>query len=281
MRLIFLFLLLPSILDAGEIPVLRFDDAVSWKQIFDFGFRPKYNDGLEDHMCICPNQSFWVQFKNRDQKFKIENGRVAFTFSDGDFLEMVWHQGTEAITLEEGKLRAGEFRKVFDGYIVKEITMPPLIDPSGLVDAGNAENNIEARIGEYVIWYGFDNSFGTKKPIIPHFYITWSFPGMPDTKPKDVRDVVRAPKGYEWYSLDPKVNTPDPVAALSSLSGPESKDLPQNSPLIPRKERRRNLMELQQTSAQGTPWGWWVALGTVLIAVVVWFIRKLMNRPKR
>jgi hypothetical protein len=209
------------------------------------------------------------------------NGRVAFTFSDGDFLEMVWHQGTEAITLEEGKLRAGEFRKVFDGYIVKEITMPPLIDPSGLVDAGNAENNIEARIGEYVIWYGFDNSFGTKKPIIPHFYITWSFPGMPDTKPKDVRDVVRAPKGYEWYSLDPKVNTPDPVAALSSLSGPESKDLPQNSPLIPRKERRRNLMELQQTSAQGTPWGWWVALGTVLIAVVVWFIRKLMNRPKR
>jgi hypothetical protein len=281
MRLIFLFLLLPSILDAGDIPVLRFDDAVSWKQIFDFGFRPKHNDGLEDHMCICPNQSFWVQFKNRDQKFKIENGRVAFTFSDGDFLEMVWHQGTEAITLEEGKLRAGEFRKVFDGYIVKEITMPPLIDPSGLVDAGNAENNIEARIGEYVIWYGFDNSFGTKKPIIPHFYITWSFPGMPDTKPKDVRDVVRPPKGYEWYSLDPKVNTPDSMAALSSSSDSGTKELPQNSPTRSRDGKRRNLLESQKIAVQNTHWGWWVSLFAVVTAVVVWISMKLMNRSKR
>jgi hypothetical protein len=281
MRLIFLFLLLPSILDAEDIPVLRFDDAVSWKQIFDFGFRPKHNDGLEDHMCICPNQSFWVQFKNRDQKFKIENGRVAFTFSDGDFLEMVWHQGTEAITLEEGKLRVGEFRKVFDGYIVKEITIPPLIDPSGLVDAGNAENNIEARIGEYVIWYGFDNSFGTKKPIIPHFYITWSFPGMPDTKPKDVRDVVRPPKGYEWYSLDPKVNTPDPAAVLGSSFDLGTKEVLQGSPTRSRDGKRRNLLESQKIAVQNTHWGWWVSLFAVVTAVVVWISMKLMNRSKR
>jgi hypothetical protein len=104
---------------------------------------------------------------------------------------------------------------------------------------------------------------------------------MPDVKLKDVRDVVRPPKGYEWYSLDPKVNTPDPAAAVSSSSERESKDLPQNSPPIPRKERRRNLKELQQISAQSTPWGWWVAVGTVLIAVVVWISKKLMNRSKR
>ena len=55
---------------------------------------------------------------------------------------MIWHQGAEAITLEEGKLRADAFRQVFDGYIVQEMTMPNLIDPSGLVAAGNDKNNI-------------------------------------------------------------------------------------------------------------------------------------------
>ena len=266
---------------AAEVPILYFDNEVTWKQIFDSGFRPKHNDGLEDHMCICQNQSFWVQFKNRNLKFKIENGRVAFTFSYGDFLEMVWHQGVEAITLEEGKIRADEFHKVFDGYIVQEITMPRIIDPSGLVDANNDENNIKARVGQYRISYGFDNSFGTVKPIIPHFYITWSFPGMPDTKPKDVADVVRPPKGYEWYSLDPKVNTPDPERTSSHSPEPETKELTQTSPSVSRKERRPNLPEPQKINIQTTHWGWWLGLLTILMAVVGWIVKKLINRSHR
>ncbi len=84
---------------------------------------------------------------------------------------MLWFQGSEAITLDEGRRRAAEFRRMFDGYIVQEITMPYLIDPSGLVEAGNDNNNVKVRVGEYLIWYGFDNSMGKTKPIIPHFYI--------------------------------------------------------------------------------------------------------------
>jgi hypothetical protein len=281
MRFILVLLMCISISDAKEIPILRFDNVITWKQIFDSGFRPKHLEGLEDQKCVCENQSFWVQFKGRDLKFKIENGRVAFNFLHDDFLALVWHQGIEAITLKEGQNRADEFRKVFDGYIVKEITMPRLIDPSGLVDANNAENNIEARIGEYVIWYGFDNSFGTVKPIIPHFYIAWSFPGRPDVKLKDADDVVRPPKGYEWYSLDPKVNTPDLGVALSSSSDSGIKEPPQNSPGIPRQERRRNLPESQTIAGQNTPWGWWVGLLAVVTAVVIWISKKLINRPRR
>ncbi len=210
MKTILLTLIFTQILSAAEIPILRFDNQITWKQIFDYGFRPKHVEGLERKTCEAPNQSFWLEFKGRESKFKIDDGRLSFSFLHDDFLSMVWHQGGEAITLEEGKRRADEFRKVFDGYIIQEITMPNLIDPSGLVDAGNDNNNIKARVGEYLITYGFDNSMAKTKPIIPHFYITWSFPGMPDARLKDARDVVRPPKGYEWYSLDPKVNTPDP-----------------------------------------------------------------------
>ena len=135
MRTLLIGLLLRSFLLAAEIPTLCFEDRVTWKQVFDFGFRPKHLEGLERNTCVCLNQSFWVQFKDSDLRFKVESGRVSFSFLYDDFLSMVWHQGGEAITLEEGKRRADEFRKVFDGYIVQEITMPHMIDPSGLVDA--------------------------------------------------------------------------------------------------------------------------------------------------
>jgi hypothetical protein len=161
---------------------------------------------------VSYNQSFTLQFKDREPTFKIEHGRVEFVVKNDDFIQMIWHQGTDPITLEEGKRRADAFRKVFEGYIIQEITMPRLIDPSGLVDANNDENNIKARVGKYLIWYGFDNSMGKLKPIIPHFYISYNFPGRPDEPYKKVTDPVRPPVGYEWYSLDPKASTPDPEA---------------------------------------------------------------------
>lgn len=261
-----------QILSAGEIPTLRFDDRLTWKQVFDFGFRPKHLEGLERNTCVCNNQSFWVQFKGRELKFRVENGRVSFSFLYDDFLSMVWHQGAEAITLEEGKRRADAFREVFDGYIVQEITMPSLIDPSGLVDAGNAENNIEARIGEYVIWYGFDNSMRKDKPIIPHFYIAWSFPGKPDSRTKDTGDVVRPPKGYEWYSLDPKVNTPDPESAPEPLPDPEIKISRKETPALPMVEAKIPQPENPKAVNDESRWGGWLIgiFSFIIAAVIVW-----------
>jgi hypothetical protein len=202
----------PKATSNPEVPTLRFDEGgVTWKQAFEAGFRPKHLEGLETSKCVSHNQSFLLQFKDREPAFKIETGRLQFVVEDDNFIRMIWHQGADPITLEEGKRRADAFRKVFDGHIIQEITMPRLIDPSGLVDANNDENNIKARVGKYLIWYGFDNSMGKVTPIIPHFYIAYNFPGMPDTPWRNAREPVRPPVGYEWYSLDPKVSTPDPT----------------------------------------------------------------------
>lgn len=271
-KILTLWLIYSPVLRAVDAPTLHFDNQVTWKQIFDSGFRPKHLEGLESHRCVCQNQSLWVQFKDRDPKFKLETGRLAFGFFYDDFLQMVWHQGREPITMEEGKLKADEFRKIFDGYVVQEITMPRLIDPSGFVDAGNDENNVKAQVGEYRIWYGFDNSMGKVKPIIPHFYIVWSFPGRPDYRLKDSRDVVRPPKGYEWYNLDPKVITPDPGWKAEALPLPEIKVSD---------EKRGNLsnlgveikpLEKTQVLTKKSRLGWWVIgiLGSIIAAVLIW-----------
>jgi hypothetical protein len=272
MKAFLLWLICSTVLSAADIPTLHFEDRITWKQIFDFGFRPKHLEGLERNTCVCQNQSFWLKFKNRESKFKVEVGRVRFSFFYDDFLSMLWHQGTEAITLEEGSRRAAEFRKVFDGYVVQEITMPRLIDPSGLVDAGNDENNVKVRVGEYRITYGFDNSMRKDKPLIHHFYITWSFPGMPDSRLKDSRDVVRPPKGYEWYSLDPKVITPEPGSKAEALPLPEQEVPGQKRPDPPNSGVETKPPEKPKGLTSESRLGWWVIgiLGSIIAAVLTW-----------
>lgn len=257
---------------SAEIPTLRFDDRVTWKQIFDFGFRPKHLEGLERNTCVSQNQSFWVEFKGRESKFRVQDGRVSFSFLYDDFLSMVWHQSTEAITLEEGTRRADEFRKLFDGYIIQEITMPRLIDPSGLVDAGNDENNVKVRVGEYLITYGFDNSTRKDKPIIPHFYITWSFPEMPDSRSKDSGDVVRPPKGYEWYSLDPEVSTPDPGSKPEPLPESEIKIPTKETPALPKVEVKNVRPAEPKAVKDDSRLRWWLIgiLSFIIAAVLGW-----------
>jgi|GEM_PF-6090044 len=270
-RIILSLLICSPILSAAEIPTLKFDDKISWKQIFNFGFRPKHLEGLERNTCVSQNQSFWLQFKNRESKFKLERGSIDFTFLYDDFLTLIWHQGAEPITLEEGKRRSDEFRKLFNGYIVQEISMPNLIDPSGLVDAGNDENNVKARVGEYLIWYGFDNSLGKEKPIIPHFYIAWSFPGRPDMRGKDSGDVVRPPKGYEWYSLDPKVNTPDPGTTPDKLPAPETKDLIETPKEAAEKPNTDSSKISDSPDEPKSSFLRWMVGGFVLLAILLLF----------
>jgi hypothetical protein len=189
-----------------------------------------------------------------------------------DFLSTVWHQGAEAITLEEGSRRADEFRKVFEGYIVQEMTMPSLIDPNGLVDAGNDVNNVKARVGKYRITYGFDNSMRKDKPIIPHFYITWSFPGKPDSRTKDSGDVVRPPKGYEWYSLDPKVSTPDPGSKPETLLSQEIIIPKKENPALSNDEANNIHPERTKDEKDESRLGWWLIgiLGFIIASLLVW-----------
>ncbi len=274
MKIIFLiWLCIGQLVCRGDIPTLRFDSDISWKRIFEFGFRPKHIEGLERSQCVCYNQNFRVQFRDRVPSFEIGNGRLSLSFAYDDFLTMVWHQGAEAISLSEGERRATEFRKVFDGFITQEISMPRLIDPSGLVDAGNDENNVKARVGEYLIWYGFDNSMRKDKPLIPHFYIAWSFPGQPERRPKGSKDVVRPPAGYEWYSLDPKVDTPDPGSSpkaapdtVESVSRADEITMESKRSKPPQEEKQK-----QEQDRGGFAWFWRIGLvaGVVLAALLL------------
>lgn len=110
----------PKATSNPEVPTLRFDEAgITCKQVFDAGLRPKHLDGLETDHCVSNNQSFLLQFQSREPTFRIEGGRLRFTVVDDEFVRMIWHQGTDPITLDEGKRRADAFRKVLTDILFK------------------------------------------------------------------------------------------------------------------------------------------------------------------
>ncbi len=90
---------------------------------------------------------------------------------------------------------------------------------------------------------------------------------MPDAKAKDVTDVVRPPEGYEWYSLDPKVSTPDPGTAAAAIT-----TKPAGTPAPRTRQTTKSRLPGHGEAARGAPFRWWIPLLVVLagaIAVVV------------
>lgn len=263
---------------AEEVPTLDFKDEISWKQIFDSGFRPKFKTYSRHNSCVSENQSFRLKFKEQKSDFKLEKGRLEIIYSERENqIRMIWHQDYEPITLEEGRHRVDRFRELFNGYITQEITMPAIIDPSGLVDAGNEENDIKARVGKYFIIYGFNNSFGTTKPILPHFYIFLRYPEGGDIPAIPITDTIKPPAGYEWYSLDPKVNTPDPGETIKPIAVPEAQTTKKPEPVREVSEERKKpvpkLPEVTSAPPEKTSWQWVAAL-IALIAGMGFFLKR-------
>ena len=98
---------------------------------------------------------------------------------------------------------------------------------------------------------------------------------MPDARLKDVRDVVRPPKGYEWYSLDPKVNTPDPGSPPSD-SPDTSPNIPAKEKLVvPREETKHKSLANLKVVTENTRWNWWLGLFVICLVGAVAAVRKI------
>lgn len=263
---------------AGPVPTLVFeadpDAEITWKQVFDSGFRPKHLGGLEGSKCVSEGQPMGVKLQQDGPAFEVTAGRIRFAMVEGTRLTVIWHQGSDAITMREGEDQVARFKAVFGSSVVQEIKMPRRIDPSGLVDAGNEENDIRARVGRYLIYYGFDNSFRADKPIIPHFYIALNYPGIPQHKVNRGAYKIPPPEGYEWYSLDPAIDTPspgvrNPVPVLPAAT-PQSE-----GPSLP-----RALAAVAARVESGFPWRVGLAI-VVVISVVTGIILSKMKSRRR
>jgi hypothetical protein len=263
---------LPSIAD----PVITVvpDEGVSWKSIFDAGFRPKHQPGLERRNTLWSGPRFGARVGADGEVFSVGPGRLMIEVQTDASVRMIWHQSSERITFDEGQARADAFRKAFEPYIIQELTMPARMGPGGLVDAGENQHNVKARIGEWLVWYGFDSSFEGERPLVPHFYIAHSSPNRKKVRVATMEDRVQPPPGYEWYSMDPEVDTPDPGTDVSDEDEEEFSSVVAQKPRPIRREVSSVADEVPDQSR-----GWSVvlvlAVGLLLVALGVLVRRKL------
>jgi hypothetical protein len=95
-------------------PVLRFPDGISWKAVFDAGFRPKHIPGLERKMTGCRNQPLRFELEGSSEAFIIDPGRLSIELRPDDSVRLFMHTSHVPISMEEGEMRLMTFRRIFE-----------------------------------------------------------------------------------------------------------------------------------------------------------------------
>lgn len=199
---------------AGAVPTLVIkadpETELTWKQVFDAGFRPKYLGGMGDRSTVCYDQSIILKREPDGPGLLLPPGRLKIDLAGGTRIRMLWHLGREAITLDEGALQIARFKKVFGACVTRDIVMPRVIDPSGMIGIDEERGDVIARVGPHLIYYGFVNSFRADRPIIPQLHVFRDHSQAAELPRNQLHSKVMPPEGYKWYSLDPTVDTPAP-----------------------------------------------------------------------
>jgi len=243
-------------------PVLRFPDGISWKAVFDAGFRPKHIPGLEKDTTECRNQPLRFELEGSSEPFILDPGRLSIELRPDDSVRLFMHISHTPISMEEGEKRLTTFRRIFDGHLIRKGWMPTVMDERGSVMT-SSEQFAVGKIGVHVFTFGFTGTSRKDLPLVARFQLAWVGTGN-ETTSNIRRKIVAPPAGYEWYSMDPKVHTPDPGSEASG----ESRD--DFSAMEEKRERKR-----RPVRAEAVPSGpaaaisdgsrWWV--GWILLAL--------------
>jgi hypothetical protein len=251
-------------------PVLRFPDGISWKAVFDAGFRPKHIPGLEKDTTECRNQPLRFELEGSSEPFILDTGRLSIELRPDDSVRLFMHTSHLPISMEEGERRLMTFRRIFDKHLIRKGWMPPVMDERGSVMT-SSEQFAVGKIGVYVFTFGFTGTSNKDFPLIPRFQVAWVGTGRENTS-NIRRKIVEPPAGYEWYSMDPKVHTPDPGSDEEAEKVdplPEATGRPERGP-------RGELAESPQPSyapveaARARRWGGWILLALAGLGFVVW-----------
>ena len=250
-------------------PILHFPDGITWKGVFDAGFRPKHVSGLKIDSCRISDQSFQLQFKEKPELFSLDRGLLTFQLKADNGVRQIWHQGGVPISMEEGRRRLEQFERMVEGYIFQKGRLPILLDKATASVQTEREFDSIAHVDGYIINYGFNSSFVENSPLIPRLYITWR-----GFSPAELlrKEEVAPPEGYEWYSLDPKIDTPAP-----GIRRPMSEAEPPAVVERPRPGAQKKRSETQEAADKsGFNPLWLIAvLGGILIVAAVAIIRCL------
>lgn len=160
-------------------------------------------------MTECRNQPLRFELEGSSEPFILDPGRLSIELMFDDGVRHFMHTSHVPVTMEEGERRLEKFREMFKGHLVRRGSMPPVMEERTGSVITTGEQFAVAKIDHHVFYFGFNASVQKEKPLLPRFQLGWH-PSPGEDSPPIRRKIVAPPAGYEWYSMDPKVHTPDP-----------------------------------------------------------------------
>jgi len=186
----------------------HFPDDTSWQAVFDRGFRPKHISGLEHTNTECIDQEVNLYY-GEHPVFRLDRGRLLFELQSDESLRIIEHVSRVPITMQEAARRLELFHRIFADCLIRTGSLPVLVDPErgGVMDVGDF--SALANKDGYTVHYRFTGAMNPRTPLIPVLMISQKY-SMKDPQLPIRRNTVEPPPGYEWYSLDPRIDTPGP-----------------------------------------------------------------------
>jgi len=256
---------------SAAAPVLRFPDGISWNAVFDAGFRPKHIPGLERKLTECRNQPLRFELEGNSEPFILDPGRLSIELKFDDGVRHFMHTSHVPVTMEEGERRLEQFREMFKGHLVRRGSMPPIMEEKRGSVMTTGEQFAVAKIKNHVFYFGFNASLRKERPLLPRFQLGWH-PSPGEDSPPIRRKIVAPPAGYEWYSMDPKVHTPDPGSETTDRGANDLPAAESRSEARTRKEKVEVAESVPVTTGSDTK-RWWVAWSLLALSglgVLVW-----------
>ncbi len=270
------FTVMPSV--AGGA-ILNVDEPLTWKSVFDAGFRPsRVRDGLDK----CRQLNVHVKLKTSTgaEVLDLGIGDVEFSLRDGHLLHLLTFYGREYRSVAEVEEKSRVFWRMFGGKVTRKAQIgwfevkntisysgrpidPPEI--TRVVDDKNAVNH--AKSGDASIFYNFHSANNRDKPMLEQLSV--SLKSEKAMTAGRLKTKIEPPVGYEHVSLEPALaeTTPSPTATpdepvtrtqSSPTVGP-AKSTP--SPNQPTAEKATD------ESPSNFPWVW--IIGAILLLAVV------------
>jgi hypothetical protein len=175
------------------------DGQITWKEVFDAGFRPKRLIGLE-RKAVCSRQELIVRNANNGKSLHLEMGNIDFSFLKDNQLQTIWHSSSISISRNEVLAMAQEFEAVFGENIEKPFNAPDEVYDESKHRYGSPKYKVVAEIKGNLFLLSFRHVPGFVDSFTPHFMYNANYK-MKRSFKSSPTDPVQPPEGYEDYDI--------------------------------------------------------------------------------
>jgi hypothetical protein len=192
--------------------VLDLSDGITWKGVFDAGFRPKHlSDGI--YMCRQYDVDLSIRFSS-EVLLPLGRGDIDFSVKENNLIIGFSFFGRENRSLDEARQKSSAFAKMFEGYVTQRAGLKTFqtrhkVDYIGRkVAPREIEEHVDlktttnaAKIGDFSIIYIFRDSYMNDLPLVERLSV--ALKSQEARRAKRLTEKIRPPEGYEHISLEP------------------------------------------------------------------------------